>query len=101
MLCTIQAQVKLLRSSESQTLARPLGFGTLSPAVSQVYVFTRIDLEQVVFQALARLHGSWLKWQHLVGPGDRSDGIRTQDLEGLCFEMQPFMVKSSAEKTIR
>jgi hypothetical protein len=59
-------------------------------------------LLQVVFQTLAKLHGAWLKWIHAGNPDSKaSGGIRATDLKSLDFLMQPWMIKSSVEKTKR
>jgi len=52
---------------------------------------------RVVFQSLAKLHGSWLKWKQ-QGPNEETlDGIRDEDVKSLETRMQPWMVKSQLE----
>ena len=50
---------------------------------------------KVAFEAMAKLHGSWLKWQHLVGPGRKPDSVEKEDLSGLTFSLQTMTLKSS------
>ena len=59
-----------------------------------------------MFQTLARLHGSFLKWKHLsftssTAKENEREGIRTQDFEALAFTIAPWIMKSSAGKAKR
>jgi hypothetical protein len=60
------------------------------------------DQVRVVFQTLARLHGSWLKWKRLAEKED-SNQIRTRDIEGLTISMEIWkaLLKSGTGKSER
>lgn len=53
------------------------------------------DQCRVVFQALAKLHGSWLKWRNKAKAEETLDGIRDVDVKSLEFQTQPWMIKPS------
>ena len=72
-----------------------------SPFVKLLILTSTILLFQVVFQALARLHGSWLKWSRKVGPEQKADGIRTEDIEALSISFPPWTIKSMMKPCAR
>lgn len=57
------------------------------------------DQCRVVFQTLAKLHGSWLKWKNQEVKEETSDGIRDVDVKSLDFQAQPWMIKPSLKST--
>ena len=60
------------------------------------------DQVRVVFQALARFHGSWLKWRHLTAnEKETEDGIRTRDIEALTVEISPMMMKMMLKNSMK
>jgi hypothetical protein len=56
----------------------------------------------VVFQTLARFHGSWLKWRHIsANEEETKDGIRTNDIQALNVSVLPWMLKGVVKKINR